>query len=633
MKRTTKKQLALLLAVLMLLTSVGMNAVAVGEHQCYTNQNNPEYYNVVNPTCDEQGYTEYLCVICKEVVSVGDYTNALGHQYGEANYELTTDGSAYYKYYECTREYTKNGVVVEGCDSRIYETEDDARTIYHRVSFVNNKVTESYDATITYTNVAKAPFAEKELYSCYVKHGEEVIYEGTINPYREKTVHYGEFKCIGWTTNAGLEATAIKNLTGEDCVDLKTVTADLNKADLVLYPVFEGIGKAYKVVFYNLEGENITWAQDVNHGGCPKYSNPQGELYPNPRKAEDVANYYQFNGWSAKLKQIEGVPTEEIESTPIYDEVHYHPTFKPVAKKYIIEFYDESGENLLAIGEDEYAVFEGINLKENFFKYDSGVYKNLLDLSLIEREKDSDKEYRYIWAGWQVLRGDDTKGTKIVTIDKYGKVNFNGFGNIVAKDVINVVDEEGNTVYLEGELPEGLVAEGQPNQEPKKVIRLVPVFEKKLESYAVDIEMQLPNSEDSGYFKGDADVHIVDRNGQLAASGKTDADGKFRCRLNYRTPFTVTVATYDGKYVGTTTITELIRVSAVEDVEAEINKCRVVMQLNPEYETHCSCIHHNSLLQPIFVRILNILYTFFNVKYVCCYDMYSTIGPLLDYTK
>ena len=57
------------------------------------------------------------------------------------------------------------------------------------------------------------------------------------------------------------------------------------------------------------------------------------------------------------------------------------------------------------------------------------------------------------------------------------------------------------------------------------------------------------------------------------------------------------------------------------------------MKLNPEYETHCSCIHHNALLQPIVVRLFNILYSFFNVKYVCCYDMYSTIGPLLDYTK
>ena len=121
---------------------------------------------------------------------------------------------------------------------------------------------------------------------------------------------------------------------------------------------------------------------------------------------------------------------------------------------------------------------------------------------------------------------------------------------------------------------------------------------------------------------------------QLVASGKTDANGKFRCRLNYQVPFTVTVATADGKYLGNAIISDLIKPlndTGDENIEAEINKCRVDMQLKPEYETHCSCIHHNALLQPIFVRILNILYTFFNVKYVCCYDMASTIGPLLDY--
>lgn len=629
MKRTMNKHLALLLAVLMLLTSMGINVIAAGEHEHKTNANNPEYYNVVNPTCTTQGYTEYLCVFCNEVVSTGEYTKALNHLLGEDRYEKVEGG--YNKYQKCTRQYTKNGVVVGECSFRSYEMENGEKTLYHKVTFINNKVTQEYDADITYTKVAKT-FKDQELYTCYVKHGDEVSFEGKISPYREKTVHYGKFKCIGWSTDSTLEATATKNLTLDDCADLSTITAELKDADLVLYPVFEGIESVYQVVFYNLES-NITWPQDVNHGSCPKYSDPYGVLYPNPKKAETVKNYYEFNGWSPRSNQTEGVPTSLIESTPVYDSVHYHPTFKPVAKRYAIEFYDEGGKNLLNFGENGYAVFEGVNLDENFFTHDSGVYKDILDFSLTQREKQSDKEYRYVWAGWRVLRGDGTAGTRLVTMDKYGNMSFNGFSGIVAKDIINVVDEDGNVIYLDGELPEGYVADGLPNREPRKVIRLVPVFEQRLETYAVDVEMQLPSGEDSGYFRGDAVVTVTDRDNQLVANGKTNADGKFRCRLSYRAPFTVTVATHDGKYIGTATINELFRASDVEDVEAEINKCRVIMKLNPEYETHCGCIHHIPLIQPIFVRILNILYTFFNVKYVCCYDMTTTIGPLLDYVN
>lgn len=39
---------------------------------------------VTEPTCTEQGYTTYTCATCKEV-TVGDYVNALGHDWKDAN--------------------------------------------------------------------------------------------------------------------------------------------------------------------------------------------------------------------------------------------------------------------------------------------------------------------------------------------------------------------------------------------------------------------------------------------------------------------------------------------------------------------------------------------------------------------
>lgn len=635
MKRRMNKRLSLLVAVLMLFSSIGINAVAVVEHKCTINPDNPAYCNVVNPTCDTQGYTEYLCTICKKVVSEGDYKNPLGHQFKDVCYdELNADGSAYYKYSKCVRKYVINGKEVEGCDARTYEIDDNGnRTLYKLVTFKNNKVTASYNESILYTNVA-AEFTTKTLYSTYVKVGDTISYEGSSGPYREKTVHYGEYKCIGWSTSDNLEAKPNKNLSGENCLNLETLTSTFKDGhDIVLYPVFQGVNVRYDVVFFDFDVYPLTNSQKVNHGEFAKYSDPDGIPYAAPPKAEDLKNYYQFNGWSPLINQTQGITIDEIESIPVYGDINYYPTYKPVAKNFVIEFYDEKGTTILETADGKKAVFEGIHLEENFFAHKGDIYEELLKFSLVSIDKDSDSEYRYAWAGWQVLCGDDSAGSKIVTVDKYGDVVFHGFDKIASSDVINVVDEDGKTVYLDEPLPKGLVAKGEPDLEPKKVIRLVPVFTRTLQTYVVDIEMDLPDGEDTAYYKGEADVHVVDRDNQLAASGFTDAYGKFRCRLAYRNPFTVTVATYDGKYVGTATISDLYKISGGDDAEGNINKCLVKMELNPEYEKHCGCIHHNSLLQPIIVRIFNILYSFFNVKYVCCYDMYSTIGPLLDYTK
>lgn len=618
MKRTMKKHVSLLLAVLMLLTSVGFNVIAAGEHTHIPDTDNAV---VVNPTCTDKGYTEVFCLVpgCGESLYKTNYTEALKHTYSDCKYEETENG--YYKYWECTRQYTVKGEV-KSCDAKKYETEADGttKTLYCKVSFVNNRVTASYDPEIKYTDVA-ATFKDEELYSCFVKRGEPVEYEGLIVPFREKTVEYGEYESLGWTTE-DVEATAEENLTEAKCVDLATITATYEGRDIVLYPVFAGLNTRYTVIFYNYNNDKITNPQPVDHGTPAKYSDPTGKLYPTPTKDEDIVNYYEFSGWSANMAQTEGVSNDVIESTPIYGDAHFYPAFKPVAKRYTLEFYDETGENLLTYKNKD-AVFENINIDTNFYTK-GGAYEDIVDLTKTKREKASDKTYYYVWTGnWRVLRGDDTLGSI---------VNFNDF-EVFADEIINEVDKDGNPVYI-GDLPEGYTAKDQPNKEPKKIIRLVPVFERRLRVYSVDIEMQIPYGEDNDYYRGDAVVHVTANNNQLVASGKTDANGKFRCRLNYQVPFTVTVATADGKYLGNAIISDLIKPlndTGDENIEAEINKCRVDMQLNPEYETHCSCIHHNALLQPIFVRILNILYTFFNVKYVCCYDMASTIGPLLDY--
>ena len=595
MNKTMKKYLSLLLAMMMLVSTFAVNASAACSHQISTGD--PNYYEVVNPTCTEQGYTIYKCVYCGEIVSRGDYKDPLGHKFGEDKYESNGNG-AYRKYNECEREYTQNGQVVT-CNSKVVERLNGEEVVYYLVEFYNNKITASYDESIDYTKVADA-FRTEKVYSAFVKEGDEAVYEG-INLVREKTKEFPLYLHIGWSDKSNLEATRENNLSDADVLDLTSI-----KSNLTLYPVFEGllannngtITHAVRFHLLNDDGSLIpgTFTQYVAHGAYPKYSDPNGVLYKTPEKKEDVVNTYSFNGWSTKINGKSGIPMDEIEKTPIYGDVGFYPTFTADPKEYTVEFYADGGKTLLQYkkGVEKFdAVFTGVNLETNL-KLIEGV--NLLNNDAASLEKESDNEYLYIWTGKWAVMGEDGSTGRTVDISK-----------------LEITGSEYKEI--DGE----------------KVIRLVPVYERRRQVYAVDIVMAIPSGEDADYYRGEADVHVVANNGQLVASGKTDADGKFRCYLYYQLPFTVTVATADEKYLGQAEI-RFLQKGVDQDTEAYINRSLVQMELNPEYETHCQCIHHVAFIQPLWVRILNLLYSLFNVKYVCCYDMYSSIGPLLQYT-
>ncbi len=618
MKKTMKKHLSLLLAVVMLVTSFSfaVSAESVCVHE--TSEGDPNYTKVYNPTCDEQGYTEYYCIKCGKLASTGNYKAALGHKYDEGVFVPATDAATEYrKEFTCTREYTYNGQKVK-CNHSYKETEDGVEVVYYKVDFVNNKVTKEYDSSIDYTSVATA-FTEKHLYTDYVKAGEAAVYEGDA-PYREKTKEYARYSYIGWTEDGTKEATAQNNLSDADCIDLSKI-----EKNLTLYPVFEGLTQdkygviTHTVTFYKYDNNGapakITNEQEVMHGATPLYSY-DGTLYNPPAKDEDIVNTYEFAGWSSKGYRPYSeklIANEDIESTPIYGDVGFYPVYNEIAKNYTLMFYDGEGKTVLKYtaqdGNKQNAVFN-INLGKNLLDPAVSYGINALNNDAKALAKPGDENYIYTWSGkWAILNADGTTG-RVVNLSYF---------SIYESEYNIAIDAEGNKIYENGEL--------------KKVIRLVPVYERTRQLYAVNIEMLIPQGEDSDYYRGGADVHVVANNGQLVASGTTDANGMFRCYLYNQTPFSVTVATSDDKYLGTATITSLQKAyDGSQSDEANMNLCRVQMTLNPEYETHCQCIHHNAFIQPIWVRILNILYNIFNYKYVCCYDMYSTIGPLLDYT-
>lgn len=618
MKKTMKKYVSLLLALMMLVTSVVFNAGAA-ECMHQFDFNSPENKRVVSPTCTEQGYTEYKCLLCGAYASKGDIKDAYGHLYDK--FDFVAVGDEYNKVYTCTRQYLKDGQTVT-CNDKITESESGQPVVYYRVDFYNNKVSKNYDKTINYTNVAVAPYETEWLYTDYVKKGEAAIYAG-INLVREKTKEFPLYIHPGWSESNNLEATRENNLSEADTMDLSSIDRNL-----VLYPVFEGITSTtngiytYDVLLYiiNQETGNLipgTKPQPVAHGDSPKYSDPNGVMYPEPVKPEDIVNTYKFKGWATTTTDKTNLVTYEgIEEFKVYGDVCLYPIFDAVPKNYTVEFYNYNGKTRLTypvyeknadgsikyedgepvVAERKDATFTGINLQKNLLTNEAIAALNKDDVATA---KPSDYEYIYEWTGeWAVMSEGGTPGR---TVD------------------LNYLQVTGSELFT-------------VDDNPEKVIRLMPVYKKLRKTYAVDIIMAVPSSEDPDYYRGEADVHVVANNGQLVASGKTNEHGIFRCYLYYQLPFTVTVATQDEKYLGEAQINFLEK--AIDpDKEASINSCTVNMQMNPDYETHCRCIHHNPLIQPIWVRILNILYSLFNVKYVCCYDMYSTIGPLLQYTR
>ena len=644
MKKSMKRYLSFLLAIMMLVTSV---AFSVSAGECaHLITDKVEVY----PTCETQGYVHTVCKLCGADFGKSDYKEPYGHKIGAEKYEpVLADGEkydpetfdgVYRKYYNCTRT---------NCGKKIVDMENGKEVVYYLVRFYNNRVTDEdgYDKSITYTKVADPnEYKEVLVYSTYVKAGTEAVYENKLVPAREKTKAFPRYTFIGWTEENDLEADATDNLAKYECADLSKING--NKK---YYPVFVGETNdkegviTYSATIYIVNESGVvvpgTVRQDIPHGKAPKYRNPDGEFYAEPVKPEDIVNTYTFNGWSTSHNDYSGISgiftkgyeredgtyVPGIEETPVYGNVGFYPTFTATPKNYTLRFctYDQSSllkysytKNVNGKTEivTEEAEFKGIHLGKNLIEKYEGVLKLNNDPKATERV--SDDTYIYIWTGkWAIVNKDDTVGR---TIDLK---NF----NIYQDEYKVAVDKDGNTIY------ETYVnADGEEVREEMKIITLVPVYDRVKQLYAVKIKMDIPDTEDEDYYLGEADVHVVANNDQLVASGKTNADGEFICYLYDQRPFTVTVATQDEKYLGTATINYLTKIDGDTVKEAEINKCLVVMSMNPDYETHCTCIHHNALIQPIWVRVLNILYSLFNRKYVCCYDMYSTIGPLLQYT-
>lgn len=570
------------------------------------------------PTCTDPGYTSYSCTMCS-FSGISETTEApLGHDHKgvKFTYELV-DGTYYKRGKLCNRPE---------CAKMIYDVHSEGnQSVYDRyylVQLINPYIADTYWEDITHADVVKQYKAElvktkqnAEYGNWYIKEGatlESYITEvlahrdytdwmntvnGTNIVRRLKDKAYGKYDLVGWAYSK-LES---GEYTDADIIDFKNTAVTANTS---IYATFKGDETVtYWVQYRDGDKVFITKLFNVLHGKAaeddiflPEYDSEGNFVkYNNERlnKAEDIRCYYEFSGWS---------PSREA----IYGNTDIIAQYKAIEKEYDFIFYKWNADK------GEY-VDSGVRARAKYgyplvYVHQDGTKLTQDEIKTLTA-KDKDRSYIYSWDGnWKMLNRDFY------------------------------------VTSASSSVPNGTLDARHENEDGYEPIILIPTHNKRQVLYKTYVTIKFDNSVD---FKGSnkeydtevylngLNVQVTDANGQLIAKGTANlVEGtdyaQFVCSLYDSSSYTVTVTSVKGKYSGTTTLGR----TYVYDVNAPV-QISVGLTVDEDYleGLSCHCICHNALFKPLWVKILNLLYRLFNVKYVCCDDMYVSLGDLLVYTR
>lgn len=448
---------------------------------------------------------------------------------------------------------------------------------YYSVEFYNPWVAAAYDDEITYTKVV-SEWKTQQLGLIYVaKDG--FANDEDITASRKKDKAYGEYIFAGWADSAK----DADELVSSDIIDLAATPVTANTE---LYAAFEGNPEVYYLVQYNnANGYPLTREIAVRHGQKVDDSiflpDENGE-YQNTNllsMPETNKYYYTFSGWNIDINHLYG-------DTAVIANYNNNP------KLYEYIYCDYEG-NVLRDS-------EGNELKETLgYGAVSEYHDDAVFAGLMERPKD--RTYIYAWVGAMTT----------------GKGNY-------STSITNMCP------------PAGALDMRYANEEDYAPIYIMPAHTPRLVEYVFNLTAVIPETENNQrYYLDKIIVNVLNDKGQLVGTGRTTAsdDGKavFKCTLNDSKYYTITAVTEDEKYRAEMVLERTF----IYDPTYTVINTTINLELSEDYVagTRCSCIHHMAILRQPWVTILNLLYRIFNVKYVCCDDMYATLGDVLAYTK
>lgn len=443
---------------------------------------------------------------------------------------------------------------------------------YYSVEFINPWVTDTICPDINYTDLAKT-WKSQQAALKYVLSGSTVSADD-VKVNRQKDKAFGLYKLSGWSESKVDSG----KFTAETLFDFGAPIT----ANTTLYAAFTGIEDVHHTVRYiNADGSRLSYDFEVYHGKKADDSlfNPQGTdangkvIYNSNllNIKEDNHRYYSFDRWNIDINNIYGT----VSIKAIYNSHN---------KVYEYVFLNYKGEEV-AREEVEYGTASQLNGDSEFAK---------------KMDRPKDRTYIYAWKGGFSVQGENHI-TNIATL----------IPHMSAKDTRYKDDQYYKPTYL------------------------IPVYSQQLVEYVFNLTCIIPESEhDKEDYLDALVVQIVDDKGQLVSSGRTTnvgGEAVYKTKLRDSKYYIVTAVSEDEKYRAEKTIDRTF----VYDIDKAVINATLNLEISEGYleGLRCNCIHHNTLLRPIFVRILNILYNLFNVKYVCCDDMYATLGDVLAYTK
>ncbi|MDO4379903.1 MAG: hypothetical protein Q4D20_03400 [Clostridia bacterium] len=552
---------------------------------------------VVPATCTERGYTMFTCKRC-DVWYRDLFTPALGHDFDEGVYEAPTCTTPGRIKYTCKR-------VLEGvaCDYFYYDEIDGEPATGHSFSeweYVTHPT-------------AKNAFAKKR----------ECLNGG----------------CTYWEYEAGEGESADKGVNVYYRVNFfnewKTAEFEtLSDHRMTIDPAtYTKLAKTYKTetlaTLYVLKGSEAVYPV-------------KGE--PVRDKDRDYGAY-TFEGWTTKKgqsaldKDKDAYPAETADLSSITANTDFYALFRCKDVYYHVRFVNADGTPITKVldvlhGHSvEYPEAIGTpTLADNvYYKYSFKGWaynpKTVYDSTAIFAEYNATaKKYVIVyhdWNGVELGREEISYGQKAVNVPEVKErpedstyiYKFLNEWTLVTGVSVNL---NAFTASISDSTPEGTE------------INIYAKHSQRMKVYKLQLIVLDPYNQNLA----GANIQITDSKGQLVATAKTDDLGVADISLNYSTVYGIKISRGNYAFEGTFTYanegTMKIYPTEGERSYQGIVTLKDYTGSDMPVDENCKCICH-TFLGGLWISVLNILYSVFRVKHVCCYDMFIVHGDKLKY--
>ncbi len=659
MKKTFKKQLILLAVVtVMMILALVMPASAEEETQIpcpgMNGGGHLAYYLkdiVIEPTCTQRGYSKQICTYCNDQVVVEAYkfTEPTGHNYVAA---YVDKGDRYERVRTCQNPLCQRGgnditdqnkpkdEIVNGKD---VASDDNGVIKYYRVEYVNKwarpdgKDEANKGAFLDY---CYTPSNSQSWVSLYDPTASDAY--AKENAYVDKVYTTGKKATLDHTAAAPayeyVEETAGLTLYVQESADVPAYPTDkpVRNKDLVYgrynfdgwsEPEIEGNKRVYEAEFTpdenatvsfsfrNYNGAELTASLSVPYGGKVNY----GDLVA-PVRENDQYNEYKFEGWTFGKSDDAPLATKDLKGDIYaYYNTAVYADFSEKSRQYTVEFmvYDR-------VISDEKAYIantaNGIECKTSVRDYIAAIDTDCFTI-------DRDKKYIYKQNAdkWIIKK---VNGESLLTDVIVSPDNFDLPKSVYVKDSETGVTKE---VFF--------------GKNETNTVTIAPTYTSAYVRYNFKVTI-LPTHfldedvyPDNGLFKSDIldkfVIQVTDENGQFITAGTPDKNGDFWFEVPYRDEYLITASLPNGKYYGEHELDLAACVTAGDVERIAQNGIFISPRVTQEWTDglkSCNCVCH-SFLSGIVVRIYNLLYRLFNIKYVCCDDLFIVHGKVLIYTK